>query len=238
LAKDGALLEVSAVEASYGQTPVLRGVSLSLDRGETVSIVGRNGVGKSTLVKTIMGLLRCKSGSITFDGVDVTKLTSFERARRGIGYVPQGRLVFPQLTVRENLRLGTMALGTPVEESLNRIYEYFPTLKTKEKKRAVTLSGGEQQMLAIGRALAGDPALLLLDEPSEGLQPSVIQGIAEKLEVISLKQGRSVLLVEQNLELVIALSKRCFIMEKGNLTKELASERLQEDSAIREHLAL
>ncbi len=237
MGKNGPLLEVKAVEASYGQTPILRGVTLSLDRGETVSIVGRNGVGKTTLVKTVMGLLRCRSGTITFDGVDVTRLASFERARRGMGYVPQGRMVFPQLTVQENLRLGTMALGTPLEESLARIYEYFPPLKAKENQRAATLSGGEQQMLAIGRALAGDPALLLLDEPSEGLQPSVIQTIAEKLELISLKQGGSILLVEQNLELVTALSKKCYIMEKGNLVKELASEELQ-DSAIRDHLAL
>ncbi|MFQ6135474.1 MAG: ABC transporter ATP-binding protein [Nitrososphaerales archaeon] len=232
------MLNVNEVQAYYGDSRVLQGVSLYVDNGEIVSIIGRNGVGKTTLLKCIIGLVKCRGGSIHYRGSDITNLPVHKRARMGVGYVPQGRMIFPQLTVEENLRLGMIEHSKEIGEgSFKQVLEYFPILKDRLRQKGGTLSGGEQQMLTISRTLVGQPDLLLLDEPSEGLQPSIIQLIAEKLKMISQEMQKTIILVEQNLELALSLAKRCYIMEKGLIVKDTLP-RLLRDDAIREYLAV
>jgi urea ABC transporter ATP-binding protein UrtE len=235
------LLELAQVEVAYRQSLICQGVSLAVDRKEVVCLLGRNGVGKTTLMRSLMGILPNRAGRILFDGQDVTNLPSHERARRGMAYVPQGRLVFPQLTVAENLRSGTMigAAGSgrsgfgPVDESL---FGYFPILRERLGQRAGTLSGGEQQMLALGRALAAHPRLLLLDEPSEGIQPSIVQQIRDIIMRIARDRNLAVLLVEQNLKFATGASSRGYVMDKGRIVAEGSVAELAKDSVVSQHL--
>jgi len=230
------ILSVNEVQTYYGDSRVLQGVSFHVGKGEIVSIIGRNGAGKTTLLKCIVGLVKCRRDSIYYHGSDITDLPPYARSRLGIGYVPQGRMIFPHLTVEENLRLGYIEHNKEGgAENLKQVFEYFPILKDRLNQKGGTLSGEEQQMLAIARALVGQPELLLLDEPSEGLQPSIIQVLEEKLRMISLEMQKTIVLVEQNLKLALSLAERCYIMEKGRIIKETLPTFLSDD-AIREYL--
>ena len=259
------MLEIANLHVSYGQTPILRNVDLEVDAGEIVGIMGKNGVGKTTLVKAIVGLLEAGEGRIVFDGdvvVDAAEeesaetslvgqvrtalgtssagvhVSADERARRGMGYVPQGRDVFPDLTVEENLRMGETINEESDELRYDAVYDYFPILEERRGQKAGTMSGGQQQMLAIGRALVGNPDLLLLDEPSEGVQPSIVQDIARDLKRVNAELGTTILFVEQNLHVVQNLAQRCYAIDKGTIVDELEGSRLEDREVVAEYLAV
>jgi branched-chain amino acid transport system ATP-binding protein len=234
---DAPLLDVDDVYSSYGKSTVLRGVSLTVDRGEVVSLLGRNGAGKTTTLRTIAGVLKPDRGTITFDGEDITTLQDYQISRRGISYVAEERAIFPDLTVHENLKMGRVT----AEAGIHTIPEVYDLLQRLEERRtlpASNLSGGEQQMLVIARALLSHTELLLLDEPTEGLAPQIIQRIREIIEHIS-DLGVPILLVEQNLEVAVETSDRCYILDKGEIVFEGDIEELGADEAIQqEHLGL
>jgi branched-chain amino acid transport system ATP-binding protein len=223
------MLEVSGLGARYGLTPVLRGVDLAAQAGEIVAIIGRNGVGKTTTMRCLMGLLGAAAGSIRFRGRDITRASPDSRARLGIGYIPQGRDVFPRMTVEENLTVGELIGAARGQSHRNRVYAYFPVLKERRRQMAGTLSGGEQQQLAIGRALIGGPDLLLLDEPSEGIQPSIVKLICRTLKAIRDEFGTTIVFVEQNLDTILALAERCYVMEKGEVVRELQAGEVSQE---------
>jgi amidase len=219
---DGLVLDVTDLHAGYGEVPVLHGVSLQLWEGEAIGIVGHNGMGKTTLLRTIMGLLPPRGGKIVIDGVDVTTWAAHERSRLGIAYVPQGRGILPGLSAHENLRLAwTPDSGETEERAIERVLGIFPRLTRLLERRGGALSGGEQQILALARALVPLPWLLLLDEPSEGIQPSIVQEIGELLASLRDKQRLSMLIVEQNLELVLDVASRIVLVERGRISREL-----------------
>lgn len=231
------MLEIENLVASYGESVVIPKLSISVPDGEIVCLVGRNGVGKSTTLKSIMGLVKTPSGSIKLDGEEIIKKKPYERASLGIGYVPQGRDIFSQLTVAENLDLGFQVKGGKVsneekEKTLKEMYELFPILKEFLHRKGGNLSGGQQQQLAIARALVSHPKLLILDEPTEGIQPSVIEDIASAIEKVNKQLGITVLIVEQYLDFVLGVSNRYYVLEKGNvvlsgLTKEANAALIQ-----------
>ena len=233
----GRILDVSDLWAGYGATPILQGVTMSVSRGEIVGVIGRNGVGKSTLMRCLIGLLQTWRGTISFMGRDVTALEADARARAGFGYIPQGRDVFPQMTVEENLQVGELIGGPGGKKLPELVYEYFPRLKERRRQAAGTMSGGEQQQLAIGRALIGNPSLMILDEPSEGIQPSIVQHICDALKSFRDELGTTIIFVEQNLDTILAIAERCYIMEKGKVTRSLAGHEVNEDN-VREQLLL
>ncbi len=226
------MLNVEGLDLFYGESRILSQLSLTVNEGEVVCVMGRNGVGKTTLLKTIMGLLTPRAGAIGFRGHDITRLPPYERARRGIGYVPQGREIFPMLSVGENLALGARR-KQPAPASLDYVLSLFPALEGMLGKRGGDLSGGQQQQLAIARALIADPALLVLDEPTEGIQPSIVQEIGEVLQRIKREGKRSILFVEQYLDFARAICDRFYVMEKGAMALEgdRRSFRLEEVSA-------
>ncbi|CUU17146.1 Urea ABC transporter ATPase protein UrtE CDS [Bradyrhizobium sp.] len=230
-------MDVSELWAGYGATPILQGVTMSVSRGEIVGVIGRNGVGKSTLMRCLIGLLQTGRGTISFMEQDVTKLEADARARAGFGYIPQGRDVFPQMTVEENLQVGELIGGPGGKKLPELVYEYFPRLKERRRQAAGTMSGGEQQQLAIGRALIGNPSLMILDEPSEGIQPSIVQHICEALRSFRNELGTTIIFVEQNLDTILAIAERCYIMEKGKIAQSLAGGEVNEDN-VREQLLL
>ena len=230
-------LDITGLNAGYDGTPILRNVEFSVDDGEIVGIVGRNGVGKTTLLKSIMGLLEPETGRIQYNGEDLTTMGADEHAKLGIGYVPQGRDVFPDLTVRENLLVGE-SVGGNGETRYDQVYDYFPILQERADQKAGTMSGGQQQMLAIGRALVGDPDLLLVDEPSEGVQPSIVQSITEDLGQISDEFGTTILFVEQNLSVIQGLADRCYAIDHGKIVDELDGEALAERDQLEEYLVV
>ncbi|NKE36210.1 ABC transporter ATP-binding protein [Natronococcus sp. JC468] len=232
------MLELTDLHASYGKTPILRGVDVDVDEGEIVGIMGKNGVGKTTLVKAVMGLLEVDDGRIRFNGTDVTDEPADVRARRGMGYIPQGRDVFPELTVAENLRIGETINEGDDRLQYEAVYDYFPILEERRDQEAGTMSGGQQQMLAIGRALVGNPELLLLDEPSEGVQPSIVQDITRNLRRVNEELGTTILFVEQNLHVVQHLAERCYAIDKGTIVDELEGDRLDSREAVTEYLAV
>jgi urea transport system ATP-binding protein len=234
------MLEVRGLNVAYGESQVLWDASLDVPAGTVVCLMGRNGVGKTTLLKSIMGLLPVRSGRVVFDGCDLGGRRPEERASCGIGYVPQGREIFPNLTVQENLRMGILGRGRSGAnghgDPLEHVFELFPKLKTLLGRKGGVLSGGEQQQLAIARVLLTRPKLLLMDEPTEGIQPSVIDQIEEAIERIR-GQGISVLLVEQYLEFAWRLASAYAIMRKGTIVSTGATKELREDM-VRQHLTV
>jgi urea transport system ATP-binding protein len=213
------VLSVNAVDVGYGESPILFQVSLAVGEGQVVCLMGRNGVGKTTLLKTIVGLLTPRRGTIELRGAPIHHRPPYQRARLGVGYVPQGREIFPTLTVRENLLLGARSKRLP-PGSLEYVLELFPGLADLLGKRGGDLSGGQQQQLAIGRALVGNPSLLLLDEPTEGIQPSIVEEIAGVLQRIRREGRRAILLVEQYLDFARSICDRYYVMDKGALALE------------------
>ncbi|WP_085884470.1 amidase [Oceanibacterium hippocampi] len=231
------LLEVKGLHGGYGRIPVLHGIDLAVGSGEIVGVLGHNGMGKSTLLKTIIGLLPAKSGSIRFDGQDIGKLSAHERARRGLGYVPQGRGVFPKLSVRDNLRMAFQEVGGDDENAtIERVLDSFPQVRRLIDREGGALSGGEQQLLALARAMMGDPWLLLLDEPTEGIQPSIIEEMEQTLTGLQADRGLSILLVEQNFEFIHALADRVLVLERGRITAEISGADLQQKGRVEEFL--
>ena len=229
------MLSVEALDAGYGGSQILWNVHLAVPTGQVVCLMGRNGVGKTTLLKAIMGLLPARGGRIVFDGVDVTRWSPDRRARAGVGYVPQGREIFPHLTVEENLRMSLLGCGRA--RDLEEALALFPTLRRLLGRKGGVLSGGEQQMLAIGRALLTRPKLLMFDEPTEGIQPSIVLEIEEAIRRIRTEMGLAVLLVEQYLDFAERLADAYLIMAKGAVVAEGPTAQLRLET-VRHHLAV
>jgi branched-chain amino acid transport system ATP-binding protein len=226
------LLEVSEVHARYGSIEALRGVSLTVDEGEVVTMIGSNGAGKSTTLRSISGLTPASSGKISFRGEEITRVPAHEIVSRGIALAPEGRHCFPRMSVRENLDLGAFRRrGPQIREDLERVYTLFPRLKERERQKAGTMSGGEQQMLAIGRALMARPKLLMLDEPSMGIAPILVQRIYETIAEIN-RQGMAILLVEQNANYALDVARRGYVLETGEVALSDESARLRNDPAV------
>jgi branched-chain amino acid transport system ATP-binding protein len=230
-----AMLEVSDLSVSYGAISALSGVSLSLASGEIVTLIGGNGAGKTTTLRTISGLLRAKSGSIRFLDEDITSLPAHKIVARGLCHVPEGRMVFSNLTVAENLAMGAYLRNKAdaIARDLDYVFGMFPRLKERLKQTAGTLSGGEQQMLAIGRALMAEPKLLMLDEPSLGLAPRLISTIFEKIVEINRTKGTAVLLVEQNARLALEISARAYVLETGHVVMGGPSKELKDKPELK-----
>ena len=229
------MLLVERLDAAYGESQVLWGAGLEVARGEVVCLMGRNGVGKTTLLKTVMGLIPCRGGRVVFDGTDVTRWSPDRRARAGIGYVPQGREIFPHLTVEENLRMSLLGCGRA--RDVGQALDVFPVLRPLLGRKGGVLSGGEQQMLAIGRALLTRPSLLMLDEPTEGIQPSIILEIEDAIRRIRTELGMAVLLVEQYLDFAERLGDSYVIMAKGAVVAAGITSDLRPEM-VRQHLAV
>jgi branched-chain amino acid transport system ATP-binding protein len=225
------ILDIEGLTASYGASQILFDINLQVAEAETVCILGRNGVGKTTTLKTIMGMLKPRSGSIKFNGTSIGGFPPYKVSRSGIAYIPQGRQIFPTLTTKENLRLGTRKGDySPTQWTMAKIYDLFPVLKNRENFKGNRLSGGEQQMLTIARGLMQNPKLLLMDEITEGLAPIIIKELEEIIQELK-KSGVSILLAEQNIKFAVAVSSRCYILEKGRVvfsgkTSEISQETI------------
>jgi urea transport system ATP-binding protein len=223
------LLEVNDVTVSYGQTPVLFGANLAVNQGEIACILGRNGVGKTTLLRSIIGLNKVMSGNIIFDIQNITRLPIFKRARAGIAYIPQGREIIPYLSVLDNLKLGLSAGKKKSSKIPHEIFEFFPMLKEHLSRQGGLLSGGQQQQLAIARGLMSDPKIMLLDEPTEGIQPSIVQEIEETLKRINREKGITLIVVEHKVDFVRQIAHKFFIMEKGAVVVDGETAELTDD---------
>ena len=230
-------LTVSGLHSGYGRIPILAGVTLAAAEGETVGILGHNGMGKTTLLRTLMGYLPATAGSVLVGGRDVTRLAPAARARLGVGYVPQGREIFATLSVAENLVMGCLR-RSDAKATIAAILEDFPRLTRLLDRPGGALSGGEQQLLALARCLCGDPALVLLDEPTEGIQPSIIEEMVETLQAVRSRRGLTMVLVEQNLGFIAALSDRILILQKGQVTREVPPHVARDSTLIEEFVGM
>ena len=229
------MLQVSGLHAGYGAIPVLHDISLTIAEGESVGILGHNGMGKTTLLRTLIGALRTNAGSVLLRGADITRAAPHARARLGMAYVPQGREIFPGLSTMDNLRMGLVKTGERTMQTIDSLLEDFPRLKPLLDRPGGSLSGGEQQLLALARALAGKPTLLLLDEPTEGIQPSIIDEIAETLAALRDRMKLTIVLVEQNLEFIAAVSQRVLVIKRGQIGGEVPREHLGDLAIMSEY---
>ena len=227
------MLEVKDLHVNYGAVHALNGISLHVDDGEIVSLIGANGAGKTTTLRTITGLEKATSGSVMFDGHDLRKAEPSKIITYKLAHVPEGRHIFPQMTVEENLEMGAYADPAGMEETMKDVYKRFPRLDERRRQLAGTLSGGEQQMLAMGRALMSRPKLLMLDEPSLGLAPLVVQGIFDIIRTVN-EQGVTVLLIEQNANMALKIADYAYVLETGNITKSGTGAELLADESIKE----
>jgi branched-chain amino acid transport system ATP-binding protein len=232
------MLEVEDLRAAYGRIPILNGVSFAVEEGGFVGVLGHNGMGKTTLLKALMGFLPATGGRVRFAGADITAAPPHARARLGIGYVPQGREIFPGLTVLENLRMGCAKEPGDDKAIIGPILDDFPRLRPLLDRVGGALSGGEQQLLAIARCLCGRPRLVLLDEPTEGIQPSIIDEIVETLQRLRDRTGLTMILVEQNLDFIAALSERVLIIQKGTITQEVRPSDLGDADLVGEFIGV
>jgi len=223
------MLSVSGLNQFYGESHILWDIDLEINEGSCVCLMGRNGVGKTTMLKTIMGLLPSRTGTINYNGVDLTKKPAESRARNGVGYVPQGREIFPLLTVEENLKISLAARRDKQKTIPEKIYELFPVLKDMKSRRGGDLSGGQQQQLAIGRALTLDPGILILDEPTEGIQPNIVQQIGDVITRLNQDDGLTVILVEQKLPFARRVGREFIIMDRGRKVAEGEMSALNDD---------
>jgi len=229
------LLEIAELNTFYGESHVLQGISLNVDTAETVCILGRNGVGKTTTLKSIIGLVVPRSGDILLKGQRICGLPPYRVANIGIGYVPEDRRIFPKLTVRENLLIGVKPWQKKGKDgwTVEKFYDYFPNLKDRDKQKGAYLSGGEQQMLTIARSLMGNPEILLLDEPTEGLAPKIVERVEEVVQDIH-KHSVAILVVEQNMQVVLRLASRFYVMSKGTIVFHGTAKGLEESPEVRQ----
>jgi urea ABC transporter ATP-binding protein UrtE len=230
-------LRINSVSSGYGRVRIINGVSMHVRQGEIVAVIGRNGVGKTTLIKTIIGEVSTSSGSLELGDADITRLRPSHRARMGIGYVPQGRGIFTQMTVGANLELG-QNVGSSTAAHLERAFNYFPVLRKRQLQMAGSMSGGEQQQLAIARILVGNPSVILLDEPSEGIQPNIVQEIGRTIRRLRDEEGLTIVIVEQNLNLIQASADRCIVLDKGQIIAEIEPQSLDDPETAKRYLAI
>ena len=228
-----ALLEIKDIHVYYGVIQALKGVSFEVNKGEVVALIGANGAGKTTTLHTITGLLRAKSGSILFNGTDISRTPAHKIVTMGMAHVPEGRRVFADMTVLQNLKMGAYTRNdkNEVEETLKKVYQHFPRLEERKTQPAGTLSGGEQQMLAMGRALMSKPSIILMDEPSMGLSPIFVNEIFDIIKEVS-QEGTTVLLVEQNAKKALSIADRAYVLETGNVTLEGSADALLHDESV------
>lgn len=226
------MLQVNNINVYYDAIHAIKGVSLEVGEGEIVTLIGANGAGKSTILKTISGLLRSRTGDITFMGEHINNVAPHKIVERGLAHVPEGRRIFMQMTVQENLEMGAFTRSTGMESSMEHVYKLFPRMKERKKQIAGTLSGGEQQMLAIGRALMSQPKLLMMDEPSMGLAPILVEQIFEIIAELH-KEGSTILLVEQNARMALSVADRAYVLETGKISLAGTGEELSQSDEIR-----
>ena len=231
------LLKLTDVSAGYGQTPVLVNVNMTVEKGDIACILGRNGMGKTTLLRSIIGLNKVIKGDIVFDADDITNIPTYKRSRYGIAFIPQGREIIPYLSVLDNLKLGLAASKKKLKKIPDEIFEFFPMLTQHLKRQGGLLSGGQQQQLAIARGLMCDPQIMLLDEPTEGIQPSIVQEIDATLKRINREKGITLLVVEQKIDFAKQLAQKFFIMEKGAIAASGNTSDLT-DSLVRRYLTV
>ena len=232
------MLEVRALRANYGRIPILNGIDFDVAAGEVVGILGHNGMGKTTLMRALMGLIPTVGGTVTLDGKDITRAAPHTRVRNGLGYVPQGREIFPRLSVRDNLRMASAASGKREDGVVEAVLGDFPRLEPLLDREGGALSGGEQQILAIARCLCTGPRLILLDEPTEGIQPSIVEQISEMLDALRASRGLTIVLVEQNLDFVAGLSYRVLLIQKGEIVKSLDPGELRDADVVEEFVGV
>ncbi len=230
-------LQISSLRSGYGSVRIVNDVSFGIKQGEIVAIIGRNGVGKTTLIKTLIGALPAMSGSIAYHDSDITKLRAADRARLGIGYVPQGRGIFTRMSVAANLTLGS-GVGNATTPDFKRAFAFFPILEKRLAQLAGSMSGGEQQQLAIGRILTGRPQIILFDEPSEGIQPNIVKEIASIIRRLRDEQGLTIVIVEQNLQLICTVADYCLVMDKGAIIDRITPKQLEDPDIARRYLAI
>ncbi len=235
------MLSVNGLQVFYGQSLILNDVDIEVPEGQVVCLMGRNGVGKTTLLKAIMGTLRVRRGTVTYNGDNITHMATHKRAIAGMGYVPQGRGIFPHLSVYENLLMGLEALDRHSrhhsDAAIEEVYGIFPVLKQMGKRVAGTLSGGQQQQLAIGRVLVRDPQLLLLDEPTEGIQPNIVEEIENVIRSLRDQKHITILLIEQFLDFALGIADTCYVMEKGHIVSKESTANINMD-VLKEHLSV
>jgi urea ABC transporter ATP-binding protein UrtE len=232
------MLKVSGLRAGYGRIPILGGVTLSVAQGEFVGVLGHNGMGKTTLLKALMGYLPATAGQVLLQDRDITRAAPVMRARSGLGYVPQGREIFPALSVRENLRMGCLLSKADERSTIERVLTIFPRLTRLLDRPGGALSGGEQQLLALARCLCGQPRLILLDEPTEGIQPSIVEEIAETLQALRVSHSLTMILVEQDLQFIAALADRVLIIQKGVITREMRPQDATDPALVGEFVGM
>lgn len=228
------MLELKDIHSYYGNIHALKGISLTVNKGEIVTLIGANGAGKTTTLRTIQGLLKPRQGSVNLEGVDITKLPAHEINRRGICQSPEGRLVFPRMTVLENLEMGAFSRNDKdgIARDLDKVMNLFPRLRERTKQKAGTLSGGEQQMLAMARAMMGNPHVLLLDEPSMGLAPLLVETIFDTIKALN-EQGTTILLVEQNARMALGIASRGYVLQTGEIRLQGDAAKLRDDEEVR-----